>query len=116
MGHRMQLLPMNAFTRNVCLVFAALTLAAHCRVVDVSAPVRPGEKSTRQWEKAAQEQEDNEMERIRIREMGGSDNALVNILEGTVEDGKIHPVGDRTEGVAVANLTEVALTFLKKVG
>jgi len=49
------------------------------------------------------------MERIRIREMGGSDTALVNILEGTVEDGKIHPVGDRTEGVAVANLTEVTL-------
>lgn len=56
------------------------------------------------------------MERIRIREMGGSDTALVNILEGTVEDGKIHPVGDRTEGVAVANLTEVAITFLEKVG
>ena len=28
-------------------------------------------------------------------------------LEGDVADGKIYPVGDRTSGVAVANLTQV---------
>ena len=71
------------------------------------APVRPGEKSSRDWEKAAQQQEEDDEERSKIREMGGSDFALVNILEGSVEDGKIHPVGDRTTGIAVANLTEV---------
>merc|ERR1711939_145349 len=103
--------------RLICLVVATLCLiTVHSRVVDVSAPVRPNEKSTRQWEKAAAEQEDNEMERIRVREMGGSDTALVNVLDGTVEDGKIHPVGDRTTGVAMANLTETAETFLKKMG
>merc|ERR1712159_574364 len=103
--------------RLICLVVATLCLiTVHSRVVDVSAPVRPNEKSTRQWEKAAADQEDNEMERIRVREMGGSDTALVNVLDGTVEDGKIHPVGDRTTGVAMANLTETAETFLKKMG
>merc|ERR1711939_699521 len=95
--------------RLICLVVATLCLiTVHSRVVDVSAPVRPNEKSTRQWEKAAAEQEDNEMERIRVREMGGSDTALVNILDGTV--------GDRTTGVAMANLTETAEIFLKKMG
>jgi hypothetical protein len=48
--------------------------------------------------------------------MGGRDTALVNVLEGDVESGKIHPVGDRTAAVAVTNLTEVALDFLKKIG
>jgi len=82
----------------------------------VSSPVRDGEKSTRDWEKAAQKQEEDEAERARIREMGGSDTALVNLLEGTVETGKIHPVGDRTTGLAVQNLTKVALDFMDKMG
>merc|ERR1719456_1566748 len=58
----------------------------------------------------------DEAERARIREMGGSDTALVNLLEGTVETGKIHPVGDRTTGLAVQNLTKVALDFMDKMG
>jgi len=96
------------------IVLLALAFTAHCRK-DVRAPVRPGEKSSRDWEKAAQQQEEDDEERSKIREMGGSDFALVNILEGSVEDGKIHPVGDRTTGIAVANLTEVANDFLAKI-
>merc|ERR1712227_954344 len=78
--------------------------------------VRPGEKSARDWEKAAAMQEDDEAERAKIREMGGRDTALVNILEGEIEGGKLHPLGDRTMGVAMSNLTETAIEFLKKIG
>ena len=88
------------------LLLLACIASVQCRR-DLSSPVRDGEKSTRDWEKAAQKQEEDEAERARIREMGGSDTALVNLLEGTVETGKIHPVGDRTTGLAVQNLTKV---------
>merc|ERR1711998_156268 len=97
------------------MLLLAFALVARCRD-DVSAPVRPGEKSTRDWEKAAAQQEEDEAERAKIREMGGKDTALVNILEGQVEDGKIHPVGDRSKAVAMANLTETAIEFLQKIG
>merc|ERR1712164_10431 len=108
---------MMSALRSTTAVFLLLTLAlvARCRE-DVAAPVRPGEKSTRDWEKAAAQQEDDEQERAKIREMGGKDTALVNILEGQVEDGKIHPVGDRTKGVAMVNMTEVASEFLATIG
>merc|ERR1711988_414913 len=76
----------------------------------------PVKKSSRDWERAAQKQEEEEAERLKIREMGGSDTALVNILEGTVEDGKIHPVGDRTSGLAMTNFSEAATEFLSKIG
>ena len=88
------------------LVLLALSLFARCRE-DVAAPVRPGERSTRDWDKAAQKQEEDEAERAKIREMGGKDTALVNVLEGSVEDGKIHSVGDRTKGIAMTNFAEV---------
>merc|ERR1712159_930165 len=97
------------------LLFAALVLPTHGRV-DVSAPARPGEKSSRQWEKAAAAEMEDDEERAKVREMGGSDTALVNILEGDVADGKIYPVGDRTAGLAVANFTQMAMDFLKKIG
>merc|ERR1711959_401854 len=97
------------------MLMLALTLMANGRE-DVSAPVRPGEKSTRAWEQAAKQQEEDEEERAKVREMGGSDTALVNILEGDIADGKIHPVGDRTTAVAVTNLTQVGLDFLTKIG
>lgn len=105
--------------RGISLVLCLLigvALLVQCRRNDVRAPVRPGEKSARDWEKAAAMQEDDEAERAKIREMGGSDTALVNILEGEVEGGRIHPVGDRTKAVAMANLTEVAAQFVAKIG
>ena len=88
----------------MCL-FACIVLVSGRR--DVASPVREGEKSTREWEQAAKQQEEDEAERARIREMGGSDTAIVNILEGSVESGKIHPVGDRTTALAMQNLTKV---------
>jgi len=97
------------------MLLLALTLMANGRE-DVSAPVRPGEKSTRAWEQAARQQEEDEEERAKVREMGGSDNALVNVLEGEITDGKIHPVGDRTSAVAMTNLTQVGMDFLTKIG
>jgi len=113
MGHH----PMDRrfFLVLTLLLLAAFVLPAHGRD-DVSAPARPNEKSTRAWEQAARQQEEDDEERAKVREMGGSDTALVNILEGDIADGKIHPVGDRTTAVAVTNLTQVGLDFLTKIG
>ena len=74
--------------------------------VDVAAPVRPGEKSSRDWEKLAQAQEEEDAERAKVLEMGGSDTALVNVLDGDIDGGVIHPVGDRTKGIATANFSQ----------
>jgi len=103
--------------RKVLILLALMAVLALVSArKEVSAPVRPGEKSSRDWERAAQMEEEEDAERTKIREMGGSDTALVNVLEGSIEDGKIYPVGDRTSEVAMKNLTQVAMDFLKKLG
>merc|ERR1712093_107198 len=107
---------MTRFNTLILLIVCVILLAFAKAREDVAAPVRPGEKSSREWDEAAKVQEEEDEERAKVREMGGSDAALVNILAGDASTGKIHPVGDRTAGVAVANLTQTATDFLAKIG
>merc|ERR1712054_226533 len=100
---------------RVALIVVVVSVAYVVCREDVASPVRPGEKSSRGWEKAAKIQEEEDEERAKVREMGGSDTAIVNILDGDISTGKIHPVGDRTAGIAVANLTQMATDFLSKI-
>jgi len=99
---------------TVLAIFFMMMTIAQSRV-DVAAPVRPGEKSSRDWEKLAQAQEEEDAERAKVLEMGGSDTALVNVLDGDIDGGVIHPVGDRTKGIATANFSQVASEFLGKI-
>jgi len=94
------------------LLLATVVMVANCRRDKTS---MPGEKSSREWEKLAEAEDDDENERTKVVEMGGSMNALVNVLDGEIDGGKIYPVGDRTEGLLTANFSEVATEFLAKI-
>jgi hypothetical protein len=96
------------------LLFALIAATVAAR--DLQAPVSSKEKSAREWEKSAERQLEDEAEHEAVMKMGGKASAIVNVLIGDVNDGVVHPVGNKEYGIQSSNFTKVAKEFLVSIG
>jgi len=101
---------------NKVFLLLIAVIAATAAARDLQAPVSSKEKSAAEWDRAAERQEEDEAEFEAVVKMGGKASAIVNVLIGEVNDGVVHPVGNKEYGIQNSNFTKMARDFLVSIG